>query len=670
MYEFQGRWITHPTMADYRPRQVFSRQLSRIPTDPNAPKNQHILLRRRFTLGENFDKAVLTFSADDNCRIYLNGQFVTQGPCPGYHIRYPYRQTDVTEFLQKGENILAIHVYYQGLINRVWQSGDLRSGWIGDLEVDGKVILSSDESFLTCLHEGFRAIGTVGYETSFLEEVDSRAAQVGFEQADFNDTAWEKAAIAEHNDHGLRQEPIEALQWERIAPETLRQENNRIFLDFGKMYAGNLALRAKGEKGSIVTVRCAQELTQEGEPRFALRSGGTYEESWILAEGESLFRPYDYKAFRYCEILLPEGAELLSAELQARHYPFRLQRQLRAEYQNDPKLRSIWDLCLHTLAYGAQEGILDCMEREKGNYLGDGCYTTLTHAALTGDDALLRHLIDEAFASSFITKGLVTCLACSFMQEIAEYPLILVETVLWHYRLFGDRAYLQENYAKVTTLLDCYRQDYEEDLLLRRLDKWCVVEWPDNFRDGYDVDLTEGQICEPPHCALQAYYLRSIDCANEMARILDRPAYRDTEALREAFISAFYDPKTGLFRDSETTQHTSLPANIYPFAFHLCPDAQTEAHIAAWILEKGMHSLSFFTGFAALQGFAARGNRDAITQLLRDEAAWLRMLREGATATFESWGKETKWNTSLFHMTLSFAALFLSDAEAESLFKG
>ena len=37
------------------------------------------------------------------------------------------------------------------------------------------------------------------------------------------------------------------------------------------------------------------------------------------------------------------------------------------------------------------------------------------------------------------------------------------------------------------------------------------------------------------------------------------------------------------------------------------------------------------------------------------------MIREGATATFEGWGKETKWNTSLFHLTLSFAAVFLAE---------
>ena len=44
------------------------------------------------------------------------------------------------------------------------------------------------------------------------------------------------------------------------------------------------------------------------------------------------------------------------------------------------------------------------------------------------------------------------------------------------------------------------------------------------------------------------------------------------------------------------------------------------------------------------------------------------MLREDATTTFEGWGKDTKWNTSLFHLTMSYAALFLSDTDTAALF--
>lgn len=68
---------------------------------------------------------------------------------------------------------------------------------------------------------------------------------------------------------------------------------------------------------------------------------------------------------------------------------------------------------------------MDCMEREKGQYLGDGCFTSTSYAVLTGDTALMEKLIDDTLYSSVITPGLMTCAACSFMQEIADYCLML-----------------------------------------------------------------------------------------------------------------------------------------------------------------------------------------------------------------------------------------------------
>ena len=53
-----------------------------------------------------------------------------------------------------------------------------------------------------------------------------------------------------------------------------------------------------------------------------------------------------------------------------------------------------------------------------------------------------------------------------------------------------------------------------------------------------------------------------------------------------------------------------------------------------------------------------------------DDGAWKRKLREDATTTFEGWGKDTKWNTSLFHLTLTDAAIFMADIDLKNLFSG
>ena len=569
----------------------------------------------------------------------------------------------------EGENTIALHTLYQGLINRVWQSGDFRHGMICDLVIDGETVLSSDESFLVANHTAYTEMDVCGYETQFLEQYDSRAREVGFEASQFDDTYWKRATVCRYDDHILKAQESGMVTWEEIAPRVTKRDGNRLFFDFGAQYVGYLKAFARGRCGEVITVRCAQELNEDGSLRFRLRANCNYEEKWILSGGEDLLNWFDYKSFRYAELEIPDGVEVYDVVLSARHYPFSLAAHLLPEYAQDPLLKRVWDLCIHTQKYGVQEVIQDCMEREKGFYLGDGCYTALTNMLLTGDDSMVRKLIDDAFSSSFICDTLVTCMDCSFMQEIAEYPLIMIALILWHYRYTGDTEYLKENYRKSKALLDAYRRDYERDGLLKHLDKWCVVEWPQNFQHGYDADIREGKICEEAHISINAYYIYALRVMNVISAVLGDVPYRETAPLLESFYRAFYDESSGLFFDSEGSRHQSLIGNVFAYSFDLCPNEESREKIRCMIDAHGISALSLFCTFPVLMRLAKEGERERIKQALLNDGAWCRMLNEDATATFEGWGRDTKWNTSLFHLTMSYAATFLLDADVERLFE-
>ncbi len=666
MHRFRGQWITDPVFASLMPREVRSRQWERKAPAPDPYGDAHILFRAESFLDRVPEQAILFFSADDTAEIFLNGSRAALGHTPGWPEAYPYAETDVTSFLVQGRNVLAAHTLYQGLINRVWMSGDLRHGLILDLVCDGETVLSSGTGFRTARHTGYAPAGTVGYDTQFLETYDSRAPEVGFELPGYDDSAWNAASLHEHADWVTVPQGIRNRVWETVSPASVSTDGRTVRIDFGAVCSGTLEAEVAGRSGSEVTVRCGQELLEDGSVRFDLRANCRYEEKWILGEGESRLAWLEDKSFRYAELLLPEGAELLSASLTARHYPFRLRASIRSEYADDPDLMKVWDLCVQTQRWGVQSGVQDCLEREKGYYLGDGCQIALTHAVLTGEDALLRRLIREAFATAAVSDTLLTCLDASFAQEIAEFPLILVLTILWHYRLRRDAAFLAEQYPRVTALLDAYRR-HEKDGLLCGLEKWSVIEWPDNFRDGYTAAVPEGVINPRPHSALQAHYAAAVLAVDEMSEILGLPLYRSRDGVLGPFRDAFWDGKRRRFTDDEDSGYVSLPGNVYAFGYGLFPDRESEDDAAEWILSRGMTSFSMFGAFAALAGFARRGETERLRTLISDPGAWLRMLREGATRTFEAWGKDLKWNTSLFHLTFSCAALFLTD-EADRIF--
>ena len=144
---FKGSWITTAQFSDLVVQNVFHRQLDRssLPEIDPELQNRHILFRRKFTL-DRIDSAEIRISADDYYKLYVNGAFVAQGPAAGYSFHYFYNRIDIARFLRPGENTIAVHTYYQGLINRVWVSGDRQHGLLLDLLVNGETVVARDGS--------------------------------------------------------------------------------------------------------------------------------------------------------------------------------------------------------------------------------------------------------------------------------------------------------------------------------------------------------------------------------------------------------------------------------------------------------------------------------------------------------------------------------------------
>ncbi len=667
MYDFIGKFITDQTFCALSPRRVFYRQLERPIFEKDSNANSHILFRKSFVLDKAPKDSKIYISADDYYKLYVNGKFVGQGPAPSYIDKYCYNTYDITDLLVSGKNVVAVHTYYQGLINRVWISGDNRHGLIFDLYSDGKLIACSDESVLTHRHSGYSTSGSTGYDTQFMEEYDSNAKECGFFAIDFDDRYWENSVIKENADYKLVPQTTAGLKFERIVPAVLEARKNGIFIDFGKTYVGSLSATAKGKNSQELTLRFGQELNDDGSVRYQMRCNCTYEEKWILSGDLDTLIQFDYKSFRYAEIIFDGECEINDIALIARHYPFELAASIKPNLQDDKDVCDIWELCVNSQKYGVQEVIQDCMDREKGFYMGDGCYTSLAHLILSGDDRMTRKLIDDGFHTAFVSEGLLTCMDCSFCQEIAEYPLILISFIYWHYQIVGDKEYLKTNYYKIIKLLEVYRKLYEKNGLLNDLDKWCVVEWPSNFRDGYAVDIREGMVCTEAHVSINAYYMQAIKTANKIAEILELGQYRPLEELVDNFNDTFYDSKLHRYVDGTEHRHVSLVGNVFPFAFGLCDDERFYREMLSEIDERGIESTSLFCAVLILLGLNRLGEEKRIVEQLKRPGAWLNMLKEGATTTFEGWSKDSKWNTSLFHLTFSYASIFIADFDLKRL---
>lgn len=645
----QGKFISHELFADLKPINVFHTEYPQV-TVPNATEkyaDKHVLFRKKFNAGGDLFKAVLKITADDYFKLYINGEFVTQGPPPSYPQAYYYMELPVGKFLKSGENVIAVHTLYQGLINRVWASGDNRESLWAELVVDGEVILATDESWKCKISSAYEPMAIVGYDTQYMELFDSCSEDVGFEKENFDDSKWQNAKIKKHNDYNLIKSPIKPLEIYEVEPKAVRKTESGYFYDFGQEAIGYLVVTAKGKKSDEIIIRQGEELNDDGSVRFDLRSNCRYEEKWILSGGEDTLDQFDYKGFRFAELIVPETAEIISVKFRIRHYHFKqkvVYKSINADFNN------IIKLCVNTVKYGTQEIIPDCPTREKGSYLGDFCISGRAQALLTGDTTFLKKTILDFCRTSFICKGLMSVATSSFMQEIADYGLIFPSLVLWTYKFDGDIDFLKSVEPTLKGMCEYFASFDRGDGLIEKLyGQWNLVDWPANLRDGYDFPLTK-PISDGVHNALNALWIGFLKAMNEIEEICGGEKVRDTDEVIKSFYKAFYNEETGLFCDSESKTHSAVHSNIFPLLFGIYgKDEELKKRLVKMIYDKKLNSMGVYMAYFALAALVENGERDKAIELTLDENAWLNMIKEGATTTFEAWGKEQKWNTSLFH---------------------
>ena len=641
--------ICHPDFACVVPQNPFHKQFGEhVPmVQDDALQNRHILYRRKVVLPA-FSKAVLRVSADDYYKLYIGGRFVTMGPAPSYPQNYFYNEIDVTEYLTEGENTFALHTLYQGLINRVWVSGDSRHMMYFDLYLDGERVLVSDVDWLCANHTAYSAMGKVGYDTAFLERYDSRAPEVGFAQPDFDDSAWVRAAVFAHADYHLQKQPTSQLEVYRAEVAEQRMIEGGVLLDFGREAVGYLALTVQGCAGDVVRVRCAEELDGQGRARYRMRCNCTYEEEWVLSGGEDVSDQFDYKAFRYAEVLLPKGALLLDAAMIVRHYPC----TERAKYPTDnDALTRVLRLCADTVKYGTQEIYPDCPTREKGQYLGDVSISARAQATLTGDCGMIKKAIYDFCATSCVCPGLLAVSTSSYMQEIADYSLQFPALVCWVYAMDGDLDFVRKAEPYATGAYHYFlRYINKQGLLDGVSDKWNLVDWPANLRDGYDFELPAGGVPSGVHNVINAFWCGFLSAMDELYSILGMPSTGMTALVKAAFKEVFYAPEQGLYVDAPGSHHASVHSNLLPLLFDVgTEDEALTARLCDYVEQKGLSCMGVYMAYFALAALAAHGRYDAAVRLATSPDCWLNMLDEGASTTFEAWGKEQKWNTSLFH---------------------
>ena len=172
------KMLTIPAFAERRPREHLGRAFTNYNYRASAYCNLHVLCRAVIEVKENVP-AQLRITADDCYKLYVDGAFQGIGPAPGFVFDYFYNTYELT--LSKGRHVLAAHIYYQGEINRVWNSGDDRFGLVAELTVGGTELPLDWKYQINHARHG----DWIGYMTQYMENFDSR-----WDETDIDSRSW------------------------------------------------------------------------------------------------------------------------------------------------------------------------------------------------------------------------------------------------------------------------------------------------------------------------------------------------------------------------------------------------------------------------------------------------------------------------------------------------
>ena len=103
------------------------------------------------------------------------------------------------------------------------------------------------------------------------------------------------------------------------------------------------------------------------------------------------------------------------------------------------------------------------------------------------------------------------------------------------------------------------------------------------------------------------------------------------------------------------------PVRPLPLLFGLAEEDAQKERIYEMLRQKKLTTMGVYMAYFALAALKRAGEYRLCEELACDENAWLNMIKEGATTTFEAWGKDQKWNTSLFHPWATCPAIIFAD---------
>jgi len=604
------------------------------------------IFRRSFRLPQRSDRAIISISGLGQYELTLNGREVSEDLfTPGwtdYRKTVFYNTYDVTSQLDAGENVLAV-MLGNGMYNVVRTPDRYTkfAGTFGEPRLIAQLHVTfadgTSTEVITDASWKCRA-GPIVFSSIYGgEDYDAGLDPEGWRSAGFSD-GWWAAARETYGPGGAllaqSNEPVRAL--ETFQPVRIAEPKPGIRVyDLGRNFSGWPQIRIKGPAARTVRLICGELLDDAGLVTQRSSGGPQWFTYALRGNGEESWHPrFSYYGFRYVQVEIPSGVEVLELDGQFIHSSAARAGEFSCSKDLFNRIHRLIDAAIDS---NFQSVLTDCPHREKLGWLEES--HLLGAAVMYNYDSERQYRkIAGDIAASQTADGLVPDIAPEYtvfeagFRDSPEWGSAAIIDPWLAYRHYGNRETLETHYGEMKHYVEYLSGKAAGGIISYGLGDW------------YDIGPKPPGVAQLTSLGVTAtaIYYQDLVTLGKIASVLGKPedARRlgaDAEEIRAKFNSQLFDAQGGFYdRGSQT-------ANAMPLALDMVPDQarrQVLDRLVADIRQHGNHTTAGDIGFHYVLQALSEGDRsDVIYDLLvnPESPSYAAQLLRGATSLTEAW---------------------------------
>ncbi|HPJ21433.1 MAG TPA: family 78 glycoside hydrolase catalytic domain [Clostridia bacterium] len=519
--------------------------------------------RRKFELEAKPSRAMLYICGLGYCRAFVNGEKCGDDELSTAFTRYDstvlYMTYDVTESMDKGENVLAAVLgngWYNCFAEDPWNTRQAtwRSSpkFIAELHLempDGKMyVVASDKTWKS-------SKGPITYNGIRNGEFyDARLEMPGWNDNDFNDENWEGVYITRPPGGLLKSfemQPIRKTMEFKPVRKWQTPSGTWVF-DTGQNASGIARIKVDGKAGTEVIVRYTDILEEDGvsiNQRAIggfIKSGEFQTDKYIKkSNGTETWSPeFVYHGFQYVELEgldYEPGLDAVTAVVMNTDF------RKRGSFEcSDELLNTVQRLCWWSTISNYHSIPTDCPHREKNGWTGDASISS-EQTLLNFDPMAAYYKWMDDFRDAQKPNGCVPCVVPSTGWGYGwgngpDWSSALTLIPWYTYLYTGDRNILARNYDIIKKHCDFMLTMADGFIVNYGIGDWCPPF------EGKAISVNMSSFKAPTELTDTAYFYNTADIISRIAEILGHPDDKEKYALlaaniKKAFRTKFFDKK-------------------------------------------------------------------------------------------------------------------------------